>query len=74
MAPDMSYKEMTLHCEALLTGKQQKMSHLMSTQQRQESLMIFDSQNQNDEVKKSMFDSHVEVRFNAVLPSPENLY
>ncbi|KAK7263888.1 hypothetical protein RJT34_31487 [Clitoria ternatea] len=31
-APDMPYKEMALHCEALLVGKQQKMSTFMSTQ------------------------------------------
>ncbi|XVF56139.1 hypothetical protein PTKIN_Ptkin06aG0092900 [Pterospermum kingtungense] len=37
--PDMSYKEIAHHCETFLTGKQQKMSHLMSTQQRQESLI-----------------------------------
>ncbi|XWS43142.1 hypothetical protein CRYUN_Cryun16bG0077100 [Craigia yunnanensis] len=30
--PDMSYKEIAYHSEALLTGKQQKMSHLMSAQ------------------------------------------
>jgi len=29
---DMPYKEMALHCEALLVGKQQKMSTFMSTQ------------------------------------------
>jgi len=28
----MPYKEMALHCEALLVGKQQKMSTFMSTQ------------------------------------------
>lgn len=33
-APDVSYKEMASHCEALLTGKQQKMSQF-----RQESLV-----------------------------------
>lgn len=34
-APDVSYKEMSGHCEALLMGKQQKMSNLISTQQKQ---------------------------------------
>jgi len=33
-APDVSYKEMASHCEALLMGKQQKMSQF-----RQESLV-----------------------------------
>ncbi|KAJ9695796.1 hypothetical protein PVL29_010994 [Vitis rotundifolia] len=51
-APDVSYKEMAGHCEALLMGKQQKMSNLMSTQQNQGSLMNFSSQNHDDEAKK----------------------
>ncbi|KAK9041398.1 hypothetical protein V6N11_016500 [Hibiscus sabdariffa] len=37
--PDLSYKEIACHCEALITGKQQKMSPLMSTQPRQDSLI-----------------------------------
>nr|POF18847.1 protein efr3 like b [Quercus suber] len=36
---DMTYKEMAGHCEALLVGKQQKMSTFMSPQQVQESLV-----------------------------------
>ena len=32
-APDLPYKEMASHCEALLMGKQQKMSSLMTVQQ-----------------------------------------
>ncbi|KNA16475.1 hypothetical protein SOVF_088690 [Spinacia oleracea] len=43
-APDLPYKEMASHCEALMMGKQQKMSHLM-TVQRQESVMSFSIQN-----------------------------
>ncbi|TYH32125.1 hypothetical protein ES288_A01G226500v1 [Gossypium darwinii] len=35
--PDMSYKDMAHHCETLLTGKQQKMSDLMSVHLRQDS-------------------------------------
>ncbi|XP_022732999.1 uncharacterized protein LOC111287061 isoform X2 [Durio zibethinus] len=37
--PDMPYSEMAGHCEALLVGKQQKMSAVMSAQQNQESLV-----------------------------------
>ncbi|XP_057541194.1 protein SEMI-ROLLED LEAF 2-like [Amaranthus tricolor] len=37
-APDLPYKEMASHCEALLMGKQQKMSNLM-TAQRQDYLI-----------------------------------
>lgn len=39
-APDLPYKEMASHCEALLRGKQQKMCNLMTTH-RQESLTSF---------------------------------
>ncbi|XVF22936.1 hypothetical protein REPUB_Repub12eG0213800 [Reevesia pubescens] len=37
--PDMPYSKMAGHCEALLVGKQQKMSAVMSTQQNRESLL-----------------------------------
>ncbi|XP_050283828.1 protein SEMI-ROLLED LEAF 2-like isoform X2 [Quercus robur] len=40
---DMTYKEMAGHCEALLVGKQQKMSTFMSPQQVQESLVSISS-------------------------------
>ncbi|KAJ4904063.1 Uncharacterized protein Rs2_18014 [Raphanus sativus] len=36
-AADASYKEMTLHCENLLMGKQQKISSLLNSQLRHES-------------------------------------
>ncbi|BFG38111.1 hypothetical protein CerSpe_243850 [Prunus speciosa] len=50
-APDVPYKEMAGHCEALLIGKQQKMSSLMNFQQNQEYLMNLSLQNRNDDVK-----------------------
>lgn len=50
-APEVSYKEMTLHCESLMMGKQQKMSCLMNTQNRQESLLIRVSQNSDEKEK-----------------------
>ncbi|KAK4800064.1 hypothetical protein SAY86_025429 [Trapa natans] len=37
-APDVPYKDMAQHCEALLMGKKQKMSALMEAQQRPEAL------------------------------------
>lgn len=61
-APDVSYKEMTGHCEALLMGKQQKMSNLISTQQKQGSLMNFSSQNHDDEANKKMITHCYDVR------------
>ena len=36
MTPDVPFKEMASHCEALLIGKQQKMSAFWSAQQKQE--------------------------------------
>lgn len=42
-APDASYKETAHHCEALLMGKQQKISYLISAQHRQESLLTISS-------------------------------
>ncbi|KAK4798786.1 hypothetical protein SAY86_031112 [Trapa natans] len=44
-APDVPYKDMARHCEALLVGKQQKMLNLVSIPQRQESLMTIPLQN-----------------------------
>ncbi|XP_026427027.1 uncharacterized protein LOC113323013 isoform X3 [Papaver somniferum] len=37
--PDIPYKDMALHCETLLMGKQQKMSFFMTAQQKQENSM-----------------------------------
>lgn len=36
--PDVPFKEMASHCEALLMGKQRKMSAVLSAQQKQEIL------------------------------------
>lgn len=49
-ATDVPYKEMAHHCEALLKGKQQKMSYLMSAQIRQDS-----------ESKGMVFHSHFDT-------------
>lgn len=42
-APDASYKETAHQCEALLMGKQQKMSYLISAQHTQGSLLTISS-------------------------------
>ncbi|XP_068648184.1 protein SEMI-ROLLED LEAF 2-like [Aristolochia californica] len=39
-APDVPYKEIASHCEALLVGKQQKMSVFMSQQLKPETFLI----------------------------------
>ncbi|KAL6523251.1 hypothetical protein OROGR_016854 [Orobanche gracilis] len=54
-APDASYKEMANHCETLLMGKQQKMSYLITTQQRQVSLLTLPSQKSSEHNKTEMF-------------------
>lgn len=64
-APDVSYKEMTLHCETLMMGKQQKMSCLMNTQNRQESLLIRVSQNSDEKDKVTV--SHIPRSFHLVI-------
>ncbi|KAH7651082.1 putative transmembrane protein cmp44E protein [Dioscorea alata] len=46
--PDVPFKEMASHCEALLMGKQQKMSVFMSAQQKQERYLTDLSQDQNE--------------------------
>ncbi|OVA07297.1 hypothetical protein BVC80_1601g76 [Macleaya cordata] len=50
--PDVPYKEMAGHCEALLNGKQQKMSTFMNAQQKQENFFHISAQDQNYEVNK----------------------
>ncbi|XP_058073685.1 protein SEMI-ROLLED LEAF 2-like [Magnolia sinica] len=44
---DVPYKEMASHCEALLVGKQEKMSVFMITQQKQGNLLSGPQQEQN---------------------------
>ncbi|XP_057488018.1 uncharacterized protein LOC130774041 [Actinidia eriantha] len=61
-APDVSYKEMAGHCEALLMGKKQKMSYLMSTQQRSENILSKSLETQDQEEKKA-FHFHVDMDF-----------
>lgn len=64
---DMPYKEMAGHCEALLVGKQKKMSHLMSAQLRQESLINFSITNHENEVNE-VLPSRVDAGSLMVLP------
>uniref|UniRef100_A0A2N9HB77 Uncharacterized protein n=1 Tax=Fagus sylvatica TaxID=28930 RepID=A0A2N9HB77_FAGSY len=54
-APDVPYKEMARHCEALLMGKQQKMSNVMIVQQKQESRKNCTLQIYEPEVKMSSY-------------------
>lgn len=56
------------HCEALLIGKQQKMSSLMNFQQNQEYLMNLSLQNRNDDVRWMMSDFQADAGSHKVLP------
>ncbi|KAL0359524.1 UNVERIFIED_CONTAM: protein SEMI-ROLLED LEAF 2 [Sesamum angustifolium] len=51
-APDASYKETADHCEALLMGKQKKMSYLISNNQRQGNSLTSSPQNPGEEDKQ----------------------
>ena len=64
---DVSYKEMAGHCEALLLGKQQKMSELMSSHKKQEYLMITNSESHNEDLQDITPDSHIDVGSRKVL-------
>lgn len=55
------------HCEALLLGKQQKMSKLMSSQKKQEYGMNVSSKIHNDDLQEMTPDSHMEVGSHMVL-------
>ncbi|KAF5183087.1 Armadillo-type [Thalictrum thalictroides] len=56
-SPDVPYKEMASHCEALLTGKQQKMSTFMHAQKKQENLTNIFLMHQNSDVKLPPYPS-----------------
>lgn len=54
-AADASYKEMTLHCENLLMGKQQKISSLLNSQLRHESSVNSSPRQHGEENKIATF-------------------
>lgn len=54
-AADASYKEMTLHCEDLLTGKQQKISSLFNSQLRHKSSVNGSPGQHDKEIKIATF-------------------
>ncbi|KAH0924703.1 hypothetical protein HID58_016959 [Brassica napus] len=54
-AADASYKEMTLHCEDLLTGKQQKISSLFNSQLRHKSSVNGSPGQHDEEIKIATF-------------------
>ncbi|GMI79645.1 EFR3 OF PLANT 2 [Hibiscus trionum] len=73
---DLSYKEIAHHCEALVTGKQQKMSPLTSTRPRQESLLSLSVQTpdnmtiQADPVLEQIDSTNAFKQLISTLPMP----
>uniref|UniRef100_A0A7N0URP0 ARM repeat superfamily protein n=3 Tax=Kalanchoe fedtschenkoi TaxID=63787 RepID=A0A7N0URP0_KALFE len=61
-SPDVPFREMTKQCEALLTGKQQKMSHLLSSQNRHDTLTGFTSITNRAGLKKTTPGIHMDIR------------
>lgn len=59
--PDVPYKEMARHCEALLMGKQKKMSGLISGHQRHEHLTDFSFHGDSDESKAIVASSNADA-------------
>lgn len=67
MEPEFSYKEMAHHCEALLTGKQQKMYNLMNSQHRQDNALIGISESSSDQGEESTSDNQVDNQVSKVV-------
>ncbi|PPD81423.1 hypothetical protein GOBAR_DD21657 [Gossypium barbadense] len=63
--PNMSYKEIAHHCEALVTGKQQKMSHLLSAQLRQDNMT-----NQAGPIVEQTGNTNLFKQLTGTLPMP----
>ncbi|CAN8317887.1 unnamed protein product [Cochlearia groenlandica] len=62
-AADASYKEMTLHCENLLMGKQQKISSLLNSQLRHESSVNSSPRQHDDETNITNFQPIINSAF-----------
>ncbi|CAH2058461.1 unnamed protein product [Thlaspi arvense] len=69
-AADASYKEMTLHCENLLMGKQQKISSLLHSQLRHESSVNCSPRQHVEEVKIATFDPMMNSAFQTEFEAP----
>ncbi|XP_019059160.1 PREDICTED: uncharacterized protein LOC104824606 [Tarenaya hassleriana] len=69
-ASDVSYKEMTLHCEALLMGKQQKISSLLNPQLRQESLINLSPRKHDEATKNTTPYPQISSCFPAAVGNP----
>ncbi|XP_065856437.1 protein SEMI-ROLLED LEAF 2 [Euphorbia lathyris] len=61
-APDITYKEMALHCEALISGKQMKMSNVMTSHVKPET-SSFCQQDQSNKAKKEAGSPFLDLDF-----------
>lgn len=73
-AADASYKEMTLHCENLLMGKQQKISSLLNSQLRHESSVNCSPRQHDEEIKIASFHPMLNPTFHTEVCMPCLLY
>ncbi|XP_073067121.1 protein SEMI-ROLLED LEAF 2-like isoform X2 [Primulina eburnea] len=71
-APDASYKEMANHCEALLMGKQQKMSYLVSTDTIQGNLLAISLPNTDEGCKKMAYHAVIDYDKHKNVPRAPN--
>uniref|UniRef100_A0A1J3GBB5 Protein EFR3-like protein n=1 Tax=Noccaea caerulescens TaxID=107243 RepID=A0A1J3GBB5_NOCCA len=69
-AADASYKEMTLHCENLLMGKQQKISSLLNSQLRHESSVNSSPRQHDEEIRVATFHPMTNSTFYTEVESP----
>ncbi|AEC10037.1 Uncharacterized protein AT2G41830 [Arabidopsis thaliana] len=69
-AADASYKEMTLHCENLLMGKQQKISSLLNSQLRHESSVNCSPRQHDEEIKIASFHPMINSAFHTGVEVP----
>ncbi|XP_077209775.1 protein SEMI-ROLLED LEAF 2-like [Tasmannia lanceolata] len=70
--PDVPYKEMASHCEALLVGKQQKMSAFMTAQQKQENFLGLSDHNEELQPSYSLMDQGYQMTGNPFLDKDFN--
>ncbi|KAL1206888.1 Protein SEMI-ROLLED LEAF 2 [Cardamine amara subsp. amara] len=69
-AADASYKEMTLHCENLLMGKQQKISSLLNSQLRHDSSVNCSPRQHDEEIKIATFHPMINSAFHTEVEVP----
>ncbi|WCJ33474.1 ARM repeat superfamily protein [Euphorbia peplus] len=62
-APDVTFKEMALHCENLISGKQRKMSNLMTSSQAKPESFSFSLHDDSNVAKKKTGNPFLDLDF-----------